>query len=41
VGLANVRGQLQHRFGNGAMLTVDSLPGGGVRSRIALPSRIA
>jgi hypothetical protein len=37
VGLANVRDQLQHRFGDGAVLTVDSLPGGGVRSRISLP----
>jgi Histidine kinase len=41
VGLANVREQLQHRFGDGAILAVDSLPGGGVRSRISLPPKLA
>lgn len=39
VGLANVRDQLRHCFGTVATLAVDSLPGGGVRSRITLPAK--
>jgi sensor histidine kinase YesM len=39
VGLANVREQLKHRFAATATLAIDSLPGGGVRSRITLPLR--
>ncbi len=37
VGLANVRAQLEHRFGAEATLSIDNLQGGGVRSRITLP----
>jgi signal transduction histidine kinase len=38
VGLANVREQLKHRYDGAATLLVDSLPTGGVRSRITLPA---
>ncbi|RYG32425.1 MAG: sensor histidine kinase [Burkholderiales bacterium] len=38
VGLANVREQLQHRFGDNASLSVETLPAGGVRARIELPA---
>ena len=38
VGLANVRAQLQHRFGARASLTVDNLPVRGVRARISMPA---
>ncbi len=38
VGLANVRAQLQHRFGARASLTVENLAAGGVRARITLPA---
>ncbi len=41
VGLANVREQLQHRFGDDASLTVETLPAGGVRARIEVPARAA
>jgi signal transduction histidine kinase len=39
VGLANVREQLKHRFAAAATLAIDSMPGGGVRSRITLPAK--
>ena len=39
VGLANVRDQLKHRFAAAATLAIDSMPGGGVRSRITLPAK--
>lgn len=39
VGLVNVRDQLKHRFAATATLAIDSLSGGGVRSRITLPAR--
>jgi LytS/YehU family sensor histidine kinase len=38
VGLANVRAQLQHRFGDDASLTVESLAAEGVRARIEIPA---
>ncbi len=38
VGLANVREQLQHRFGDNASLTVQTLQSGGVRARIEVPA---
>lgn len=41
VGLANVREQLQHRFGEDASLTVETLPAGGVRARIEVPAHAA
>jgi signal transduction histidine kinase len=37
VGLANVRSQLQNRFGRDAALEVSSRPGGGVRAVIRIP----
>ena len=37
VGLANVRAQLESRFGDGARLEVASRPGGGVRATIRSP----
>jgi len=40
VGLANIRAQLAHRFGEEASLTIDSVAGGGVRSRITLPAKL-
>jgi hypothetical protein len=38
VGLANVREQLQHRFGKDASLAVETLAAGGVRARIEVPA---
>jgi len=40
VGLANVREQLQHRFGRDASLSVQTLPAGGVRARIEVPASL-
>jgi sensor histidine kinase YesM len=39
VGLANVRAQLQHRFGSAATLEIESRETGGVRSRVTMPVR--
>jgi hypothetical protein len=41
VGLANVRAQLEHRFGAEAALEIEGLQGSGVRSRITLPAKCA
>lgn len=37
VGLANVRAQLQARYGNRATLTVSAITGGGVSARVRIP----
>lgn len=41
VGLANIREQLQHRFGAKAALTIANRDGGGVRACIIVPSEAA
>jgi hypothetical protein len=41
VGLANIRAQLQHRFGDAAALTIEGLASGGVRARILIPAEVA
>jgi sensor histidine kinase YesM len=41
VGLANVRAQLEHRFAEAATLAIGNKEGGGVRSRITLPAKVA
>jgi hypothetical protein len=41
VGLANVRAQLEHRFAKAATLAIGNKEGGGVRSRITLPAKVA
>jgi hypothetical protein len=41
VGLANVRAQLHHRFGNRALLEIVNRAGGGVQARIVVPREAA